>query len=371
MRRTLIDVFLPAKGQKAYPKHFSRQNKCDALYLALHFKQFLLKKFLRKTITKYAFRIRSMTPRPLELFDLPKLPQFRAEIVSLDCARILTRGNPLRAVNFLAHFNPTRRIYTAIHESKKRQALLGSIRQQEGERFARLTYLAPLHALPGDVLPLLEHLLTQAKHWQVRQVVAEIEEDSPLFQALRQSGFSVYARQRVWDLSDLVLPEQTSPDWRRVGDTDQIAIQSLQRQIVPPLLQQIENFDNPKRGLICRNTDIHVYVDVRYGARGIFLRPLIHPDVEDIQSKLQALLARTLVNRREKPVYFCVRSYQAWLESTLEALEASVGPRLVVMVKHLAKVQRLEQTIPRGADAAWANPASPIQSSKINGKESR
>ncbi len=148
-----------------------------------------------------------MTPRPLEIFDLPKLAHFRNEIISLDCARILTRGNPLRAVNFLAHLNPTRKIYTAIHESEKRDALLGSIRQQEGESFARLTYLAPLKALTADALPLIEHLIAQAKHWHAYQVVAEIEEDSPLFQPLRQSGFSVYSRQRVWDLSEIELPK--------------------------------------------------------------------------------------------------------------------------------------------------------------------
>ena len=41
MRRTLIDVFLLVKGQKAHPKHFSRQSKCDALYLETLFESFL------------------------------------------------------------------------------------------------------------------------------------------------------------------------------------------------------------------------------------------------------------------------------------------------------------------------------------------
>ena len=41
VRRTLIDVFLPVKGQKAHPKHFSRQNRYDALYLKPLLKQFL------------------------------------------------------------------------------------------------------------------------------------------------------------------------------------------------------------------------------------------------------------------------------------------------------------------------------------------
>ena len=310
-----------------------------------------------------------MSPRPLELFDLPKLAHFRKEIISLDCARILTRGNPLRAVNFLAHLNPTRRIYTAIHESERGEALLGSIRQQEGENFARLTYLAPISALTADVLPLIEHLIAQAKHWRAYLVVAEIEEDSPLFQPLRQSGFSVYSRQRVWDLSTIELPEEAPSYWRRVRRMDNIAIQRLQRQVVPPLLQHVENFDNPKRGLVCKNVEMLAYVDALYGARGIFLRPLIHPNVDHVQDKLTGLLARNLANRRQRPVYFCVRSYQAWVEPILEEMEASPGPRMVVMVKHLASTQRVEKTIPAGADAAWANPAAPIQSSKIDGKE--
>jgi hypothetical protein len=306
-----------------------------------------------------------MTPRPLELFDLPKLPQFRNEIISLDCARILTRGNPLRAVNFLAHLNPTRLIYTAIHENEKRQALLGSIRQQHDESFARLTYLAPLEALTGDALPLIEHLVGQAKHWHAHQVVAEIEEDSPLFQPLRQSGFSVYSRQRVWDLSNVERSEDSPSSWRRVSAVDNIGIQSLQRQVVPPLLQQVENFENPKRGLVCKNTETMAYVDTLYGARGIFLRPLIHPNVDDIQEKLQDMLLRNLTNRRGRPVYFCVRSYQAWLEPILEEMEASVGPRMVVMVKHLASRQLVEKSVPRGADVVWSNPAASIRSSKI------
>lgn len=309
-----------------------------------------------------------MSPRPLELFDLPKLPQFRNEIISLDCARILTRGNPLRAVNFLAHFNPTRRIYTAIHEIEGGEALLGSIRQEDGETFARLTYLAPIGATTTDVLPLIEHLIRQAKHWHAYQVVAEIEGDSPLFQPLRQSGFSVYSRQRVWDLSKITSPEQPHSYWRHAKEIDRFDIQRLQRQIVPPLLQQVESFDHPRRGLICKHTELLAYVDALYGARGIFLRPLIHPNADVVQEKLGGLLAENLTNRRQRPIYFCVRSYQAWVEPILEEMEASPGPRMAVMVKHLASTQRAELTIPAGADTAWANPAAPIHSSKIKGK---
>ncbi len=308
-----------------------------------------------------------MPSRPLELFDLPKLPRYRSEVLSLDCERILTRGNPLRAVNFLAYLNPTGRIYTAITENGEKDALIGNIHQRETEKFARLTYLAPASAVDGSSAPLalIDHLVEQAKHWRAYQVVAEIEENSPLFQPLRQSGFSVYGRQRIWDLSNIALPADLGSFWRKRKDVDTLAIQSLQRQIVPPLLQQIENFRSDKRGVVCINDEILAYVGINYGKRGIFLRPLLHPNTDHIHKKILALLAQNLTNRRGRPVYFCIRSYQAWVEPILEEMEASAGPRQVVMVKHLVNVQRVEKTVPAGTDTAWANPAAPIQSSKF------
>ncbi len=307
-----------------------------------------------------------MSPRPLELFDLPKLPRYRSEVLSLDCERVLTRGNPLRAVNFLAHLNPTRHIYTAVTDNGEKDTLIGSIHHRESETFARLTYLAPASAIDGNDLSiaLIENLVAQAKDWRAYQVLAEIEEDSPLFSALRQSGFSVYGRQRIWDLSNIHLSDKATSFWRKRKDVDTIAIQSLQRQIIPPLLQQIENFADAKRGVICTNDEILAYISTSYGASGIFLRPLLHPNTDHVREKLLALL-QYLPNRRERPVYLCVRSYQAWIEPFLEEMQADVGPRQVVMVKHLVNVQRTEKTLPAGTDTAWANPAAPIRSTEF------
>jgi hypothetical protein len=307
-----------------------------------------------------------MSPRPLELFDLPKLPRYRSEILSLDCERVLTRGNPLKAVNFLAHLNPTRRIYTAIANNKEIDGLVGSIHHREGETFARLTYLAPASAANDEnaSLALIEHLLKQAKEWQAYQVLAEIDEDSPLFRPLRQSGFSVYGRQRIWNLSNIPLPGDTPSFWRKQKSVDTIAIQSLQRQIIPPLLQQIESFTDTRRGMLWSNGEILAYLSISYGSSGIFLRPLFHPNTDHVGEKLLSLL-ENLPNRRERPIYLCVRSYQAWIEIILEELGAKAGPRQVVMVKHLVNVQRSEKTVPAGTDTAWANPAAPIRSTEF------
>jgi len=61
----------------------------------------------------------------------------------------------------------------------------------------------------------------------------------------------------------------------------------------------------------------------------------IYPDTQNVTERLEDLL-HNLPNRHSRPVYLCVRSYQSWLENSLEDLQAEAGPLQAVMVKHLA-----------------------------------
>ncbi len=296
-----------------------------------------------------------MTPRTLELFDLPKLPSYRDKVIALDSRRALTRGNPLSTGSFISYLNPKRRIYTAVYEGEE-GTVLGGIIQRAEENFARLAYLSPARA----PLALLDHLTAHAGTWQAHQIIAEIDENSPLFQSLRQCGFSVYSRQKIWDLSEVSLPDNLSAHWRKKKDVDLTAIQNLEHKIIPPLLLPIETFSTASGGLLCQADELLAYIDVIYGSQGIFLRPLVHPNVENIHGKLLSLLA-DLSEQNEEPIYLCVRSYQAWIEPILEEMGASVGPRQAVMVKHLVNKIRAKKTAPLKAEKAWANPATTIQ----------
>ena len=61
-----------------------------------------------------------------------------------------------------------------------------------------------LPQLDHAALPeLVEHLVVQVGEWGAFHVIAEIDETSDAFPALRQAGFSVYAWQRMWDVSGL------------------------------------------------------------------------------------------------------------------------------------------------------------------------
>lgn len=276
-----------------------------------------------------------MTIRPLDLLDLPIIARYRNDVLTLDTTRALTRGHPLGAMGLLAYINPARHLYAAAHNGGD-STLLGGIIHTRGEVFAKLLYLAPSSKLDDPNLPaLIEHLAAQAGEWQAYHIIAEVDETSNVFIALRKAGFSVYAWQRVWDMSRI---EKTGSDpgaaWRRVQSIDLPAVQSLHYQIVPQLLHPVEPAPNRPNGLI--HPGKRCFANVNYGVYGVTLTPLMLPDETEASEKLVSLVSR-LPDRRGRPVYLNVRSYQAWLEPVLEDLGAKAAPRQAVMVKHLAR----------------------------------
>ncbi len=283
-----------------------------------------------------------MSIRPLAIFDLPYVYSFRDEAIGLDTARTLTRGNPLGAVGLIAYVNPVRHIYSAIVNGSE-DSVLGGIIHSRAETFAKLLYLAPASQLSHPNLPeLIENLATQAGEWGAFHVLAEVDETSDAFVPLRKSGFSVYAWQRMWDVSPIA-ESGSSVEWKRVRSVDLHSIQNLYHQIVPPLLQPVEPQPKHASGWMC-NEGVKCYVSASQGIYGIVLAPLIHPEATNVGAKLASLISN-LPDRRNRPVYVCVRSYQAWLEPVLADLGAQGADRQAVMVKHLAHLVKDAQAV--------------------------
>ena len=300
----------------------------------------------------------SVPIRPLALLDLPYLYGFREEAIGLDTARTLTRGNPLGAVGLFAYVNPARHIYSAIANSENETVFGGVIHTRE-ETFAKLLYLAPASRLEHPELPdLIESLSAQAGEWGAFHVLAEVDETSDAFVPLRRAGFSVYAWQRMWDVSEIA-ESNSGLAWTRVRSVHLPAIQSLYHQIVPPLLHPVEPQPRNAVGWMC-NEGAKCYVSVMYGVYGIVLTPLIHPEATNVSAKLTALIGN-LPDRRNRPVYVCVRSYQAWLEPVLADLGARSGPRQAVMVKHLARMVK-DTAVARTTQPAGVS----VQPSRVN-----
>jgi hypothetical protein len=300
-----------------------------------------------------------MTIRPLDLLDIPIITRYRNDVLTLDSARALTRGHPLGAMGLLAYINPARHLYAAIANDSK-SPLLGGVTHTNGEPFAKLLYLAPTSRLDDPQLPaLIEHLAAQAGEWNAFHVTAEVDETSDVFPALRMAGFSVYAWQRLWDVTSIGKTESgLGGGWRRAQPVELHAVQSLHYQIVPPLLHPIEPAPRRVTGLI-HAENLKGYASVTAGIYGIVLTPLIHPDENNVSERIVALVS-SLADRGGRKVYLNVRSYQTWLEPVLEDLGASALPRQAVMVKHLARL--IQEGQPSRAVPANVN----VQPSRIS-----
>ena len=297
-----------------------------------------------------------MKTRPLDILDLPIIARYRKQVLPLDTTRLITRGNPLGAGGFLSYFNVAKHLYTGVGQENG-ATLLGSVTHTNSDSFARLTYLAPTSELthPG-LTDLVEDLSVEAGKWGAFHLRAELDEDSEAFPSLSRAGFSVYAWQRIWDVSHIP-PGASTERWTPAQSVDLPAIQSLYYQIIPPLLQPVEQ--PPKKAIGLISTDgIKCYVHLAQGARGILLMPFIHPETTDVPERLSSLLNH-IPSRSNRPVYLCIRSYQEALEPALEAIGGKAGPRQAVMVKHLARMIKDGQPV-NAAEKAWANPVTPV-----------
>jgi hypothetical protein len=266
-------------------------------------------------------------------------------VTPLDSALALTRGSPLGPIAFLSQLNPRNGIYTAIgYSSEENKRVIGQVKCVQGRRSAQLTYITPHSASNSSILPVLfEGLAYQAGQWGACSLLAEVDERDPLFEDLRRAGFVVYGWQKIF-----ALPFRGGIDYHQPGlwhfappEADH-SIRHLYQTLVPPLMQAADPLPKGRLyGLIHHdNKELMAYVESIYGPEGIYLLPLIHPDVENVKLLL-ANLEGYLSPLLGRKVYLAVRSHQAWLEIALDDVVELKSSRQALMVKHLASFQRV------------------------------
>jgi hypothetical protein len=219
---------------------------------------------------------------------------------------------------------------------------IGQFIHPQGSQFAHLTFLTPQTALESPAATgLLDYMATVSGERGALRMLADVDEHTPAFDALRMCGFAVFNRQRIWQLTGHPPLEAQHESWRAAASQDGLAIRSLYNDLVPALVQQAEPFGTQRpRGVVYyRDGELLAFVELRYGQRGIWVQPFVHPDAEDISGQFISLMHK-IPNRRSRPLYICVRSYQSWLEPLIEEMGAEAGPRQAVMVKHLAAAQK-------------------------------
>lgn len=288
-----------------------------------------------------------MTVRPFDWRDLPALIRHREDSVFLDSVLVLTRGSLVVPGALLSYLAPAMGVFTCVVEDKEDgKELVGQFMHMAGSQFAHLTFLTPYTALETGVAPaILDYMVQFSGERGAWRLMADVDEQSLAFESFRKNGFAITARQRIWQLSDKMLKSSFPGRWKTATSRDLIAIRGLYNILVPPLVQQSEPFTSQHpRGLVYYEQDeLLAYVEFKFGHRGIWAQPFVHPDTEDVLGLMVGLLGK-IPNQRSRPIYICVRSYQAWLETIIEELGAQAGPSQAVMVKQLAQLQKAGRT---------------------------
>lgn len=267
--------------------------------------------------------------------------RYRDQAQCLDTTLALTRGNPVGPWAVLDHLRLDKGSTTCVlNAAEGSPALIGQVRY-ENEHTARVAFVMPAEEMTqARLTALLEGLARQAGAHGSHVVLAEVEEHSPLFEALRHAGFSVFTWQRIWHVHSLPGGE-SGPVWELASELDHLAVRNLIHTLIPPLVQSAETFPASlsEGWVLFQQQEVLGFAAPVFGPRGIVVHPLLHPAVEDVTAALRGLIsAMPFVLGR--PVYVVVRAYQSYLESALESLGAESGPRQAVLVKHLTSLQR-------------------------------
>ena len=284
----------------------------------------------------------------------------------MDNIQTLTRGFPLSWYSVLSTFSPAENTFTGatVNEDGTRGAV-GQVHQSSQISSAQIQFILAGEAPLGELTVLLEGLSQEAGGWGAKQVIAELAPDSPIYPALRQAGFRVFGKQRLYRFQGEI--DEMSAEgghWRIWNSNDVNAMRVLYQALVPPLIQPVEPLTRLEMlGLVFYDEqgELQAFADLVYGPAGIWVLPFIHPQSTMDFSGLLARMIRDLPERNTRPVYIVARSYQPWVETALDALDGDRGPEQALLVKYLAYRQPVTADLAFGAlENGGANPHLPV-----------
>lgn len=282
--------------------------------------------------------------RPATLVDLPMLYRSMDHAILLDsiadCVRdrhdlmgVLLSSNVLR---------PFGGVHTFIARSDH-QHVVGQFRMKADNTSAHVVFLSTTsdNAIDEDLwLSLLDAMVQEAGRHEAHMLIGEVYEQSPLFETMRRSGFSVYTRQQIWyrppspltaPAEELILHEAT--------DADMLSIHALLGRTLPAMMQAIPcTPDDAQRWIYKKNERVEAYFAVSGGKYGTYIVPFVNPEAltsDEVIMLLQTLLHRLPKSERHN-VFIRIRRYQEWLSYALSHLGFTpTDITQAVMVRHI------------------------------------
>lgn len=275
---------------------------------------------------------------PLTLADFPHVMRLASEGMVLDTRLHITHGSANLAL--LASMMPHNSRHTLVARFGTHRAV-GQFYMLPDKPSAQVVYLAPcLQPTDDDSawLLVLDAMVREAGRRGANTLMAEMDENSPMFVTLRQSGFAVYARQQLYVLPKAakLLPTGALVDVQPATDADAVNVMLLYNRTVPSLIQQVANPPTPEGFVYYEQGTLMGFVSVTEGRDGIYLQPYIDHRAHAIAGRFLARVAALVAGKHKRSVTVSVRRYQGWIAADLEALGFQCTAHQAVMVRHIA-----------------------------------
>lgn len=230
-------------------------------------------------------------------------------------------------------------------EGEQGESCYGQIEKRQVRRYAQMCFLGCQEETdPLNICCLLESLVKSAGNWKAWGVLADLPEPSSLMEGFRKAGFTIWARQNIYQLDskNKESPSLSNP-WRLWTSDDIAAVNALYKEVVPSLVQYVEPMSREAAlGLVSFHQDGRLagFADLEYGPKGVWVQVTTAPDVD--ATNLLHALPSAIPELFGRPVYLCVRSYMPWLDTALENEGVSKSEPQILLVKHLVLRKTLE-----------------------------
>lgn len=296
--------------------------------------------------------------RWLNLNDLVAIQELQQRGLPLDLERaVLWPHSPLQAA-FAAHWPPspigadTIILYPPAGQARALGFLQMRLRPRRPE--ADLTYIAPALDVRDDAVSVWYRLLAECtQHIGDRggqRLFAQIADENGTEDVLRQSGFSVYAREDVYRLTDRPRDLAKNHTLRHQRSRDNWNLLRLYWAITPRPVQiaegmlttegqggKMRDWWDQTRGngyILPVGHDIAGSVRLQRGTAAFWLRFWLHPQAHPYAAELVHGALSVLWAAPRRPIYASVREYESGLRAPLE----DIGFRYVytrsLLVKH-------------------------------------
>jgi hypothetical protein len=239
---------------------------------------------------------------------------------------------------------PARGLCTVIARLDSAQTVAGQLKLRVDDVNAHLTYLAPSPVPDSDDTPwlnALDALAREAGKLRAHALIAEVEEDSPLFGTLRTAGYAVYSRQQVWIRRGLAANMPSRFKLREESQSDIGDIYALMNATIPKMIQPIAMPPGDMPRLVYRDEGrMLAYIAYSLGKRGVYVIPYLHPDILPDAAALIDAALQMIAPTSKLPISVVIRRYQDWLAHAMERLGFECGAEQAVMVKHITAGMR-------------------------------